>query len=397
MHVLVRSEKIMSLEQERKIVSKARVEKTDDGRITVLYVQGTPYERGYQHGVLLRKQVEDNLVSIYEKALDKFYFQELFAEAYERSRAYIPMEYTDEMHGLAHGSRLPLHVIHHMHILPSIGEWGGKKRVGKIIKKMMKGKSLEEMDLGTSCSNITVSGSATSGGKMYSVRILDWGLHRISKLHEFPLILVGRPDNGYAYCNISWVGFLGCISGMNEHGITIGEMGYTDPPNETLYGLPMPFLLREVMLKSKNLSDVRKVLSEAPGTNSFAFLMSDGKTKEAQLYIKDKDRFLAFDTGVYVADNEKKFPAIPDTCYAGAYDDKLHDSIQEYHGKITPRTLIKNIIPKVVMKTNFQNVIYVPEDLKFWVSNAINKETLASDSPYTMFDLKKALESFPAK
>ena len=45
------------------------------------------------------------------------------------------------------------------------------------------------------------------------------------------------PDSGYAYANIGWVGFLGAVSGINEQGITLGEMGYRNPPNETLYGV----------------------------------------------------------------------------------------------------------------------------------------------------------------
>ena len=195
-HVFLRSERIQTPEQEREVLDKARLDWTKDGRVRVLFAEGTPYERGYQHGALLRDEVRDNLGFLYKSALKQFHSAEFFAEAYERFRPYLSDEYVEEMHGLAHGSRLPIEMIHHIHALPSISEWGGRKRMKKVIKKMMAGA------LGTSCSNFSLSPQSTSDGQFYSVRILDWGLHRISKLHEYPLIAVSIPDKGVPSANI---------------------------------------------------------------------------------------------------------------------------------------------------------------------------------------------------
>ncbi len=389
-HPLIRSPYITSLEQEKEILSRARLSTTSDNRIRVLFVSGTPYERGYQHGVLLREEVNDNLGYIYKKALSKFHFEELFAEVYERMRPYIPQEYLEEMHGLAHGARMPLHVIHHMHILPSIGEWGGKKKIKTVLKKMMAG------ELGTSCSNIGVSSKATEDNRLYAVRILDWGLHRISKLHEYPLITVGLPDKGNAYANIGWVGFLGAVSGMNDQGITLGEMGYGDPPNETLYGTPMPFVLRDVMTQASNLAQVREVISGHPGTASFGFLMTDGKSGEAELYVRDRDRFLTFKPGVDLRDKDEHFPAVNSTVYGGHYEEVMSDLLSTYHGKLTPELFMEELIPKMVMKSNFQNVIYDPSYLRFWVNNAKSRTESARNAPYSFFDFEKELKGMKA-
>ncbi|MCB0334240.1 MAG: hypothetical protein KDD55_12115, partial [Bdellovibrionales bacterium] len=286
LHYLIRSDRFASEAEEAEVVSRAKLDWTDDGRIRVLYVQGTPYERGYQHGKLLRREVQDNLNYLYKEGLKKFRSEILFEEAFERLRPFIPQDYIEEMHGLAHGARLPLKVVHYIHVLPSISEWGRKKDLKKVIKRMMDG------ELATSCSNFGVLPSGCEDGNMYTVRILDWGLHKISKLHEYPLLTISKPEKGNVAVNIGWVGFLGAISGMNEQGITLGEMGYGDPPNETLHGKPMPFLLREVLQDANNLADVRRIISTSPGTNSFGYLMSDGKSREAELYIRDRDRFL---------------------------------------------------------------------------------------------------------
>lgn len=386
LHFLIRSPYINSVEQEKEILSRAKLTRTDDGRIQVLYVSGTSYEMGYQQGVLLRDEVQKNIGFLYQQAVKKFREPELLDEIYERMLPYIPKDYIDEMQGLAHGSRLPLHVIHAIHILPELGEWGGKKKIKKVIDQMISG------ELATSCSNLAIDNSATEDKNFYSVRILDWGMHRISKLHKYPLITVARPTNGIAYANIGWVGFLGAISGMNAQGITLGEMGYGDTPNETLFGKPMPFMLRDVLRGANNLSDVRKIITESLPTCSYVFLMTDGKTKESELYLRDPSRFVVFHAGEDIQDKKEHIPPIDDTLYGGHYNEKMTELLKSYHGKLSPEVLMKEIIPKIAMPSNFQNVIYDPTNLKFWVSNAKSKNEWAASQPYTFFNFAEALK-----
>lgn len=384
-HVLIRSDRFNSLEEVEKVVNRARVEWLSDGRTRVLYVVGSPYDRGYQHGKLLREDVQRNLTYLYNKAVDKFHVEELFAESYERMRPFIPDEYVEEMHGLAHGSKLPLYIIHGFHALPEIGEWGGKKKIKEVVTRMMDG------TMGTSCSNMCAMGEATADNGFYSVRMLDWGLHRISKLHEYPLITIGKPDKGNVYCNIGWAGFIGAVSGINEKGITLGEMGYGDKVEETLSGKPMPFLLRDVLTYANNLADVRKIISTSKGTNAFVFLMTDGKTRQAQMYIRDKDRFLISEAGQDIHDGNNNVPGLKDYLYGGHYNERMTESLTKYKGKITPEVLMKEVIPSFAMPSNFQDVVYDPVNLKFWVANAFNKDSRAADEPYLEFDFKQAI------
>lgn len=390
-HYRVRSAYFKSAQHEQAVVDKAQLFYSDDKRVRILVARGNAYERGYQQGALLREEVRDNLGYIYDLALEKFYFGELFAEVYERLRPYISQEYIDEMHGLAHGSRLPLHLVHHLHALPAMAEWGGKKQVKEVIKKMMKGLPEDQWDLGTSCSNFSLPPTTTADGNFYVVRILDWGLHRISKLHEYPLITVNVPDNGIPSANIGWVGFLGAVSGINAEGITLGEMGYGDPDNETLSGNPMIFLLRDVLSYGSNLAEVREMIRRSPGTSSFAFVMTDGKTGKGELYIKDRDRFIVFEAGQEARDKDEYLPAIPDVSYGGHYEERMAELLSQHRGSYSLEMIKSELIPKLVMKSNFQNVIYEPRTLQVWVSNAKDKKSLASEAPYTHVDLSKIL------
>jgi hypothetical protein len=248
--------------------------------------------------------------------------------------------------------------------------------------------------LGTSCSNFCANKSATANGKMYTVRVLDWGLHKLSKLHEYPLITVNIPEKGIASANIGWVGFLGAVSGMNAKGITLGEMGYGDPDGETMRGEPMPFLLRDVLSQASDLSDVRKIIKNAPGTNSFVFLMSDGKTGKSELYVRDRSRFEVHQPGENLEDRGTKFPAIKGLLYGGHYQDKMTSKLNETRGTLTPEKIMRDVIPFIAMPSNFQNVLYSPSDLQFWFANAKGPKERAAEQPYSFYDFGKGLKEF---
>jgi len=387
-HYLIRSDIITSKEIHDQVVAKAHLSSTEDGKVRVLFITGTPYERGYQQGVILRKEIQDNLGLLFKNALKQFYFEELFAEVYERLRPHISQDYVEEMRGLAHGAKVPLKLVHYIHILPEITEWGGKKKLKEVIHNMIKGAVLP------SCSNLCADQTATADGNLYSVRVLDWGLHKISKLHEYPLLTISVPDKGYSSVNIGWVGFIGAVSGMNERGITLGEMGNGDTENEVLSGKPMPFLLRDILTQADSLKDVRRIIKTSVGTNSYGFLMSDGKRGKAEMYIRDRDTFLVFKAGQNLKDDRKNLPGIKDVVYGGHFDETMHKILGEKRGKITPELLMKEIIPKIAMKSNFQNVVYDPKHLSFWVNNAKSKNEPAYSQPYTFFNFGKALEDF---
>lgn len=388
MHPLIRSEVVRSKEIGDAIVAKAHLMYAADGKTKVLFLRGTPYERGFQQGVLLKDDIQKNLTYLYDKASSKYGGDELFDETYERMRPYIPQEYIDEMRGLAHGAQIPLRVVHGFHALPSVAEWGGKKEIADTAKKMFWG------ELGTSCSNFSVCDSATADKQFYAIRMLDWGLHRISRTHEFPLITITVPETGLASANIGWSGFLGSVSGMNEAGITLGEMGYGNPPNETLRGEPMPFMLRDVMRNAHNLQEARDIVKNSPPDCSFIYLFADGKTKETEMIIRDKDRFLVFKPTEPIQDGKNKSEKIEDTMYGGHYNDVMTELLKKYHGTLTPKVIMTELIPKFAMDSNFQNVIYDPVNLKFWVSNAKGPKERAADQPYLEFDFGTALNNF---
>jgi len=153
--------------------------------------------------------------------------------------------------------------------------------------------------------------------------------------------------------------------------------------------------LRDILTYGHNLRDVQTIIKESPGDCSFVYLMSDGKSKESEMYVRDRDRFLVFKTGDAFEEKNEKLEPIEDTLYGGHFLDRMKELLNTWHGKITPQLLMNEIIPKLGMKqANFQNVIYDPVHLKFWVSNAKGPDVPAMGQPYLEFDFGGELKKF---
>jgi hypothetical protein len=367
---------------DRTVTHTGRVEYIgdDENRITVLYVTGTPYEMGYEHGWLLAAQVRETIRDVQKGAnkllpkvmrestlLTKRDKKEIINEFLDRAwhlmARYAPQEDLEEMRGLAAGSGLPLDVIHRMHAIPDTGE--------------------------TSCSGLVAKGSATSDGHVYQLRILDYGAN--FNLQRRPLITVYRPTTGNAnmYVTIGWVGFVGAISGVNEEGVALSEMGFGNPPGETLAGMPMPFLLKNVLRYANTSDDGAAVIRAARRTNSYVYFLGD-KRNEPVGMITSAQHCLAYHANERdtLQVGGETLPQFRDVVYGGHYEKKQAQLVGQMQGTLDVAT-IQELARQIAMKSNLQSVIYDLTADKIWVAN--RKDTIrAADRPYVEFSLADA-------
>jgi isopenicillin-N N-acyltransferase like protein len=374
---------------DRAVTHAGRVEYVgdDDNRITVLYVTGTPYEMGYEQGHLLATQVRGTIRGV-QKGANKFLpkalresnlltkrdekdiINDFLDHAWHLMARYAPREDLEEMRGLADGSGIPLDVIHRMHAIPDTGE--------------------------TSCSGLVANGSATKDGHVYQLRILDYGAN--FNLQRRPLITVYRPttESANMYVTIGWIGFVGAISGVNEKGVALSEMGFGNPPGETLAGTPMPFLLKNVLRYADTAEEAAAIIRAARRTNSYVYFLGDkhnapiGMITSAQecvaYHANDRD---TLEVG------RKTLPQFHDVVYGGHYEDKQARLVREMQGKVDVPA-IQELARQIAMKSNLQTVIYDLTADKIWVAN--RKDNIrAADRPYVEFSLadawKKSTES----
>jgi isopenicillin-N N-acyltransferase like protein len=202
------------------------------------------------------------------------------------------------------------------------------------------------------------------------------------------LITVYRPTtgNGNEYVTIGWVGFVGAVSGMNAKGVALSEMGFGNPPGETLAGTPMPFMLKNVLRYADSAGDGAAIIRATRRTNSYVYFLGD-KHNDPVGMVTSAQRCLAYHA------NEREelvvdgvtMPQFRDIVYGGHYEDKQEKLVREMQGKIDV-SAIQDLAKQIAMKSNLQTVIYDLTADKIWVANR-KDNVRAADRPYVEFSL----------
>lgn len=348
------------------VEGQGRLEKIDGTR--VLFLKGTPEEMGRQHGTLLKKQIREmtyhilygvGVGSSFEKG--RWFFGEI-EQAQARVQPFIDPKYLAEMDAIALASGRAREEIRLANFFPELFH----------------------------CSGFAVFGEATQGGTLYHGRVLDY-LKGIG-LEQNAVVIVNQPDGANAWVNISYAGFTGSVTAMNEKKVAIGEMGGRGEGNWD--GKPMAQLVREVMEKANTIDEAVAIMRKGPRTCEYYYVISDGKSKRA---VGIAATPTSFET-IWAGEAHPRLPeAIKDAVLMSAGDryKKLVERVKESYGKLDAagaRDLMKR---PVCMKSNIHSVLFAPETLDFWVANA-DSENPAAHARYTHYNLAELVKE-PAK
>ena len=343
-----------------------RLEMHDETR--VLFLKGTPEEMGEQHGKLLKKQVDDLISRVVygvgvgsSFAKGHWFFGEI-ESCQARIGKFIDSRYTREMDALALAS----------------GHSVQEARLANFFPELFH------------CSGFALLGDATQGGHVYHGRVLDYmkgiGLERNA------VVMVFQPDEGHAWVNVGYAGFVGSVTAMNDQHISIGEMGGRGEGNWD--GKPMAQLLREVMEKAGTLDEAIDVMRKSPRTCEYYYVIADGNAHTAVGIKATPDTFEVVHTGE--AHPQLDTP-IKDTVLLSAGDryKELTRRVNEGFGKFDADSARELMTRPVCMDSNIHSVLFAPDTLDFWVANS-DGDKPASSTRYTKYNLAELIKSEPA-
>ncbi|MEZ5299117.1 MAG: C45 family peptidase [Verrucomicrobiales bacterium] len=353
---------------------KVLVARSGEGRlelhdgVRVLFVKGTPEEMGAQQGELLRGEVR----SVVERILygvgvgssfdkGRWFFEEI-EDAQARLMAHMDPRYLREMDALAAAAGLEKEEVRLANFFPELFH----------------------------CSGFAIHGPATEGGTLYHGRVLDY-LRGVG-LEQNAAVAIVQPDQGNAWVNLGYAGFIGSITAMNEKGIAIGEMGGRGEGNWD--GKPMAQLMREVMEKASTLGEAVEIMRRGPRTCEYYYVISDAHADRAVGIAATPDTFET----VYSGESHPKLPhAIGGAVLMSSGDryEELARRVQAGHGTFDAQGALDLMTRPVCMNSNIQSALFAPQTLDFWIANA-DGENVASHTRYTKFNLGDLLKSAPA-
>jgi isopenicillin-N N-acyltransferase like protein len=336
----------------------------------VLHLKGTPYEMGYQNGALLKESVRANMRNIVAvlnaKAIDvgplSLSPRLVVDNLVQLQRRFIPARYYEEMKGVADGSDTPLAEIQACNFLPELFH----------------------------CSGFAVMNSATKDGTLYHGRVLDYKCDW--HLQEHAVLIVAEPKNGIPFVNVSYAGFIGCVTGMNARHVSIGEMGGSGQGHWA--GMPMALLLREVLSRAGDLEAALAIFRNNPRTCQYFYVIADGNTNRAVGVQATWETLKVVKPG----ESDPLLPTPVKDCVllsAGKRYDELVRRVQAAHGKLDAEGARHLMDEGVAMKSNLHDVLFAPASTKFWVANASTDGHPAADQPYHAFQLTELLSRKP--
>lgn len=333
-----------------------------DGHRVVL-LSGSPEQIGAAHGKLLAAEMQRTLDSTLHLAglvgsvqSGKWVPEELRG-AWKRLAPHIPESHLREMDALADAAGIDRDTC----------------RVGNVFPELFH------------CSGFALFGSATVGGKLYHGRVLDY-MSQIGLHHSFCIFIV-QPEGKRPFVNVGYAGFVGSVTGMNADGISLGEMGGRGEGRWD--GVPMATLMRRALEECGSLDHVRRLWTDSPRTCEYFYVWADGPRRQAVGVSATPDRIEFVEPGT-------AHPLLGDgiadavVLSAGSRLQALRQRVTEQHGRIDASGAMALMDRPVAMSSNLHNVLFVPEDLVFYVAHADGRRG-AYASPYARYDLGELL------
>ncbi|MCD6569745.1 MAG: hypothetical protein J7L53_03485 [Deltaproteobacteria bacterium] len=391
------------------------------GDLYFLHLKGSPYEVGYQHGVLMRDEIKQGVVKAYADPINAgrggFSLMAWALGKYLEWKVYRPFEKAqpkdilEELKGIADGSGVPYKTIFkanhdagvHMVMMPVL--------VKSNIKKFTKS-GIEV----SACSTFVVTKEASLNGKTIVGRNTDY--HGLEGWPKYQTVSFVEPRQGYKYVELGTAGILMWTPGMNEKGIVLCQhmMFYDDvTPN----GWSIPAFTDEILRKADSIDSAIEIVQNNPRGVSCGFVIIDGKTKDTvalevstgSVAIRPLEDGMLAMTNMAILKEKQKIDFVVkyhlnEGC-PGRYF-RLMQLIKENYGKIDPSLAAEFMGDHIRITTNTErttygilgvtynvnSAVFSPEDLKLWVAAG---PAPVCNNPYIGLDFQQEIKGIQSK
>lgn len=282
-----------AMQQERKHVAGTLytiddnwIKKNNYG-LSELYVSGSPYELGVKNGKLAQDEIVAQEVAFtdqikqmipsggYLKFL-KYFIGFLNKDLPE----HVTDEYKEEIYGISRSASDSFN-------------WIGDKYTRMLNYHAAHdiGHALQNLML-VGCTSFGAWGDKTADGAMLLGRNFDFWVG--DKFAENKIVAFYNPDKGHKFAYITWGGFAGVVSGMNDKGLTVTiNAARSDIPRSA--ATPVSLVAREVLQYAGNIDEAIAIAERREMFVSESFLVGSAADGKAVIIEKTPKKLAVYD------------------------------------------------------------------------------------------------------
>lgn len=252
-------------------------------------VSGSAFERGEALGKLapdlLKEQEKAFVDKLYEFVPSEFYrrFLTYFIYIFNRDLGRnVPLEYRQEIkamseyctrdyddYGQPYERQMQYHSAHD---------------IGHVMQDYML----------VGCSSFAVWGDESENGELLAGRNFDFYMGEDFAGRN--IVLVERPDSGYAYISVTWPGMTGVLSGMNEKGLTVSiNAARLETPK--MSAMPVSMLSREILQYASTIEEAMDIAKSRKTFVCESFLICSAVDGRAAIIEKTPSETALHDPG----------------------------------------------------------------------------------------------------
>ncbi len=379
---------------------------------TIVWLYGTPYEMGYQHGTLLGDRLReagqfllsDPLFKILRDAAKIANMEEL---AIANSYPWM----LEECRGMVKAVADPNFQMFECLLV----------NFGDVAVEFLNHGMPDIQDIAPGCSQVVVAGDATPDGALYHARVLDW--FAVDFVVNNPVIFVRRPNGGIPHLFVGFPGNLSSYQGMNAEGIVVAsnEVHPLDNTVNDLTGRSHVQMVVEILTHAFTLDDARTIATTSNHMSLETLVVSDGKSRSAEVFemapghvsVRPLQDGVVYATNHFVGAETSELDVEPASDNTLIRWDRLTQLVsrstpESRFGKLGPEGLIElmrdrmnpwtgeespegTVDDGLSLATNgaLYQVVFAPEELSLWVAAG---KVPVPRQPFVGFSLGELLE-----
>src|SRR6516165_8171109 len=252
-----------------------------------LYVEGDPFDRGVIDGKLtlelVQKQEEYFNDQINKLIPSKFYlhFLKYFVGWFNRNLdKNIKEEYKDEIYGISESASDRYAYI-----------GSNYQRILNYHAAHDIGHALQNLAL-VGCTSFGTWGEKSVDGQMIIGRNFDFYVG--DRFADNKIVAFMNPSTGHKFMMVTWAGFIGVVSGMNEEGLTV-TINAAKSKVPTGSATPVSLVAREILQYAGNIQEALSIAKRRQMFVSESFLVGSAKDQKAVVIEKTPDSLDVYD------------------------------------------------------------------------------------------------------